>query len=110
MRNLSGLAPMVPSLVMVLFAVLGIRRTVQRMKSLPGDERALTRNTMISAFAGALSLSFAGLAYLLWFYDKNKFLLMLATVGLVVFVASVIWIGRISWQWSELKLRRKQSA
>ena|SRR5947207_354906 len=109
MRNLSGLAPMIPSLVMVLLSGLGIRRAVRRMKSLQGKERALTRDTMVSAFAGTLSLSLAGLAYVLWSYNRNGILLMLATVAFATFVVSVIWVGRVAWQWSELKLHRKQS-
>jgi hypothetical protein len=82
-------------------------RSVRRLKSLQGEPRTIARDAMIASFSAAMSISLAGLSYVLWSGGKNQLLLALAFAGLALFVASVAWAVRLSLRWSEMVLQRK---
>jgi hypothetical protein len=105
---MSSLFPLAAPLLVITLAGFGIWRSIRRMRSLEGEERALTRDTMVFSFAGTVSISLAGLAYLLWSYNRSGVLLISAIFSAAVFLVSVIWIARLSFRWSELMLRKKR--
>ncbi len=60
------------------------------------------RNVKISTFVAGLSISLAGLAYFIWSDTKSELLLILAVLGFVIFLASVVMATRACLQWNEL--------
>ena len=98
------------SLTLVMLGLIGFgtQRSIRRMKSLQGEERVIARDAMASAVAATLSIFLAGSAYVLWSQNRNTFLLASAMVGFGFFVASVVWVVRVTQSWSDRMLRQKR--
>jgi len=81
---------MIVPLCGLFVAFLGFRRSLATLNKLRGERGKLMRNMMISAFIGALCVSSAALAYIVWFYNRNPLLLISGTVGSAIFVVSAV--------------------
>ena len=72
MANFLELASAVASVLFVLaYAGFFIRSWVRRMKGLEREQRALTRDVVVSASVATLSVLLAELAYIRWFYNRE---------------------------------------
>ena len=89
MKPITAIQPLMVAFESLMLTAFAIWRALRQPKALQGTRKVLMRNAMISTFSAGISISLSALMYFIWSGSKGQLMLVLASLGFAVFLATL---------------------